>query len=402
MAYSEKYCTTSVREELQNLDAEGWRIWVLQGSMSAGKTVAALLQMIDWSIEFPGTIGTIVADSLTRLRKDAMRTFLDICRDTNLLKACTWNASELVLSFPNGSIIEFCSIEQLDGQGAKRDFLYVNEANRISWKQFSDLEPRTRRRIIIDFNPVNKFWAHTELVENKYRTDVVFRKFTYLDNEGMDDMSVRALEMRRGDGTSNWWRVYGLGEIGSLEGNVYEGWVAEDELPSDLKLLRYGIDFGFSNDPTAVVAIYENDCGEIWLKQELCETKLLTPQLVVRLKEIIESDGDALVVCDNARPEIIAELQANGIRAIGCDKTPGEKMNGKRYNIELVQRRKIHYLRCDKELEQEYLTYAWRKKKSTGEVLDEPEDGHDHCMDAIAYAIRDLERKMVVYAIPRV
>lgn len=106
---------------------------------------------------------------------------------------------------------------------------------------------------------------------------------------------------------------------------------------------------------------------------------------------------DALFVCDNARPEIIAEMQANGLRAIGSNKTAGEKMNGKRYNIELVMRRKIHYLRTDTELEREYLTYAWRKKR-TGEIIDEPQDGNDHIMDALAYAVRDMERKPIQYA----
>jgi len=218
-----KYCVTTVLEGLRQLDLEGWRVWVIQGSMSAGKTVACLLQIIDWALTYPGTVGTIVGATLPRLRKDAMRTFLDICRETNLLKVATWNATELTLTLPNGSIIEFCSIEMLVGQGAKRDFLYVNEANRIAWREFSDIEPRTRRRVILDFNPVNEFWAHTELVRSKTRSDVAFRKYTYNDNEGLDESSIKAIEQRRGDGTSNWWRVYGLGEIGSLEGNIYEG-----------------------------------------------------------------------------------------------------------------------------------------------------------------------------------
>ncbi len=392
LAYCDRYCETTVSEQFERWDEDNWRIWVVQGSMSAGKTVAAVIQMVEWAIEYPSTIGTIVADSLPRLRKDAMRIFLDYCRDTNLLKASTWNATELTLTLSNGSIVEFCSIETLIGQGAKRDFLYVNEGNLLTWEQFSDIEPRTRKRVIVDFNPTNEFWAHTKLVQDKSRKDVVFGKFTYKDNEGLDTESIAAIEARRGDGKSNWWRVYGLGEIGSLEGNVYEGWTAIDEIPEDAKLLRYGVDFGFSNDPTAVVTVFEAENGDIYLKQELCQTKLLTPDLIMKLQEIIERDGDALFVCDNARPEIIAELRANGIRAIACDKTAGEKMNGKRYNIELVMRRKIHYRSCDKELEREYLTYRWRVKKSTGETLDEPEDGNDHCMDAIAYAIRDLHR----------
>lgn len=391
-----KYSITTTLEKLQALTA---RIWVVQGGTSAGKTIAILWYVLNWAIEHPGKICTIVSDTFPNLRTGALRDFLDICRETNLLEVCTWNKTNSTLYLPNNSIIEFYSVDTMGAHGARRDLLYVNEANRISWETFSQLEVRTRQQVILDFNPVNEFWAHTELVNNSDRSDVEFLKVTYADNEALDEATVNAIEQRRGDGTSNWWRVYGLGEIGSLEGNVYEGWIRE---PIDrwdkvsFRLVRYGVDFGFSNDPTAVVAVYEDDNNEIWLKQQVLETKLLTPGLVEHCKSL----PDGLFVCDNARPEIIAELQANGIRAIGCDKTPGEKMNGKRYNIELVQRRKIHYFDCDKELEREYLTYAWRKKK-TGEMLDEPEDGNDHCMDAIAYAIRDLERKPIEYGAVR-
>lgn len=389
-----KYSITTTLEKLRDLTT---RIWVVQGGTSAGKTIAILWYILNWAIENPNKICTIVSDTFPNLRTGAMRDFLDICRETNVLQACTWNKTNSILEMPNGSIIEFYSVDTMGAHGARRDLLYVNEANRISWETFSQLEVRTREQVILDFNPVNEFWAHTELINNAMRTDVEFLKVTYKDNEALDSATVNAIEQRRGDGTSNWWRVYGLGEIGSLEGNVYDGWIAIDEIPKDAKLVRYGVDFGFSNDPTAVIAVYEDDEKGIWLKQELCQCKLLTPDLVRHLQGFMQKDGDSLFVCDNARPEIIAELQANGIRAIGCDKTPGEKMNGKRYNIELVQRRKVHYLASDKELEREYLTYAWRKKKSTGEILDEPEDGNDHCMDAIAYAVRDLERKPIQY-----
>lgn len=392
-----KYSITTTLEKTRALfDNDDYRIIVEQGGTSAGKTIAILWVLLDYAIAHSGKVISIVSDTFPNLKKGAMRDFLDICRETHLLDVCSWNKAESTLYLPNGSIIEFFSVDTMGAHGARRDILYVNEANRITWDTFSQLEIRTREKVIIDFNPVNKFWAHTELLESG-RSDVAFLKTTFEDNEALDDNIYNAIIMRKGDGTSNWWRVYGKGEIGSLEGNVYEGWIPADQIPSFGKLVRYGVDFGFSNDPTAVVAVYEDDEGGIWLKQELCETKLLTPALVECMKEIINRDGDALLVCDNARPEIIAELQANGLRAIGCDKTPGEKMNGKRYNIELVQRRKVHYLSTDKDLEREYLTYAWRKKKSTGETLDEPEDSNDHCMDAIAYAVRDLARKPIEY-----
>lgn len=369
------------------------RININQGGTSAGKTFDIVAIIADMTFDYVDNIFSITTDTLPNLKRGAMRDFKRFLADMNWGQLFLENKSDHTFkNLATGSIVEFFSCDELGALGARRDFLFVNEANRISYDTFSQLEVRTRKMIWLDFNPVNEFWVHTELLK---RNDVDFLKTNYLGNEALEESIVKTIEARKGDGNNNWWRVYGLGEIGSLEGNIYSGWGVLSEIPEGYVLKRYGVDFGFSNDPTAVVGVYENESGELVLKMELCETHLLTPMLVEKLKELPQ----ALFVCDNARPEIIAELQANGIRAIGCDKTPGEKMNGKRYNIELVMRRKISYLESDKELEREYLTYAWRKKR-TGEILDEPEDGNDHCMDAIAYAIRDMARKPIEYATP--
>ena len=376
--------TTALRKIL----AMKKRIRIVQGGTSAGKTYDILMDELDEAIRQKGILTTIMSDTMPNLRHGAMRDFIKIAKETGAWDFADWNSTYSTFALPNGSTIEFYSADSEDALGARRDRLYINEANRISKDAFDQLEVRTEQKITLDFNPSNKFWAHDLLT----RPDVDFVKLNYLDNEALSKNIRNTLELRKGDGTSNWWRVYGLGEVGSLEGNVYEGWIAEDEIPQNAVLKRYGMDFGFK-DPTTIVAVYEDENEELWLKLHLCKSGLTTPAIIAECKKLPEG----LFVCDNARPEIIAEMKANGLRAIGSDKTPGEKMNGKRYNIDLVQRRKIHYLRCDKELEQEYLTYAWRKKR-TGEILDEPEDGNDHIMDAIAYAVRDMNRKPIVYA----
>ena len=368
------------------------RIRIVQGGSSSAKTFSILLDELNYSLSHPNKITTIVTDSYPNLRVGAIRDFLRICKFTNASEFGVWNKTDHTFTLPNGSILEFYSVDTMGALGSRRDRLFVNEANRISYETFTQLEIRTKEQITLDFNPISEFYAHTELMK---RPDADFIKLTYKDNEALDKNIVDALEARIGDGTSNWARVYIFGEIGSLEGNVYEGWTTVDEIPEGYLLKRYGVDFGFSNDPTAVVAVYENEKEpkEVCLQLMLYENKLLTPDLIAKLKEFPEG----LFVCDSARPEIIAEMQANGLRAIACNKQPGEKMNGKIYNIELVKRRKVSYLSQDKPLEREYLTYAWRKKKSTGESMDEPEDGNDHAMDAIAYAIRDMERKPIEY-----
>ena len=155
---------------------------------------------------------------------------------------------------------------------------------------------------------------------------------------------------------------------------------------------RYGVDFGW-NDPTAITAIYENDNGEICINEVLYQSKLPTPELIQFCKGL----APELMVCDSARPEIIAEMAANGLRAIGCDKSPVGKQNSIIYGIDLLKRRKVFYTSSSKNLEREFLTYAWRKKKSTGETLDEPEDANNHLLDSARYAVMDMERKPIEY-----
>lgn len=365
------------------------RIRIVQGGSSSAKTFSILLDELNYSLTHPNKITTIVTDSYPNLRVGAIRDFLRICKFTNASEFGIWNKTDHTFTLPNGSILEFYSVDTMGALGSRRDRLFVNEANRISYETFTQLEIRTKEQITLDFNPISEFYAHTELMK---RPDADFIKLTYKDNEALDKNIVDALEARIGDGTSNWARVYIFGEVGSLEGNVYEGWNTIDEIPEGFVLKRYGVDFGW-NDPTAITAIYENDKREICLDEVLYQSKLPTPQLIELCKEL----QPELFVCDSARPEIIAEMQANGIRAIGCDKSPVGKQNSIIYGIDLVKRRKIYYTRKSRDLEKEYLTYAWRKKKSTGETIDEPEDTNNHLMDSVRYGLMDLERKPVEY-----
>ncbi len=366
------------------------RINVVQGGTSAGKTFNILAMLLTCSFAWYGKLITVATDSFPNLKRGAIRDFKTILKKTKTTSFFIENKTEhTFLNSHTGTVIEFVAIKETGARGARRDYLFVNEANRIDFETFGQLEVRTKHKIWCDFNPVNKFWIHDEILP---REDTDFIKVNYLDNSALDKNIVRTLEARRGDGTGNWWRVYGLGEIGSLEGNVYEGWQAVNDKPEGFVLKCCGVDFGFSKDPTAVVGIYEHENGDIFVKTYIYQSKLLNSQLIGKIQEI-EGIKDALFVCDNARPEIIAEMCANGLRAIGCNKTAGEKSNGKMYNIELVQRRKVFYPADDKDLEREYLAYAWRKKKSTGEQLREPEDGNDHAMDAIAYGVREISTR---------
>lgn len=389
---AENYATTGLKK-LKPLFVDSKRYLVAQGGMRAAKTYSMLMLIISWCQTNADKVATVASMSYPHLSRGAIRDFQTIMKAADIWEPERWNQSSKIYTFGNGTILEFISVDNMSAHGPARDLLFVNEANDMDFQTFQNLAFRTTGKVIIDYNPTHEFWAHQLVKDEKDNADFII--LTYKDNEALAPSIRKAIESRRpkpGEEPSNWWTVYGLGQIGSLEGNVYSGWTPISEVPSDYVLRRYGVDFGFSNDPTAIVGVYENENGDIILDEKLCKTKILTPELVQIIKEL----PDGLYVCDNARPEIIAELQANGIRAIPCNKTAGEKLNGKRYNIELVQRRQIKYTSRSKELEREYLSYAWRKKK-TGEYIDEPQDGNDHIMDAIAYAIRDMDRPKVEY-----
>lgn len=389
---AENYATTGLKK-LKPLFVDSKRYLVAQGGMRAAKTYSMLMLIISWCQTNADKVATVASMSYPHLSRGAIRDFQTIMKAADIWEPERWNQSSKIYTFGNGTILEFISVDNMSAHGPARDLLFVNEANDMDFQTFQNLAFRTTGKVIIDYNPTHEFWAHQLVKDEKDNADFII--LTYKDNEALAPSIRKAIESRRpkpGEEPSNWWTVYGLGQIGSLEGNVYSGWTPISEVPSDYVLRRYGVDFGFSNDPTAIVGVYENENGDIILDEKLCKTKVLTPQLVSIIKEL----PDGLYVCDNARPEIIAELQANGIRAIPCNKTAGEKLNGKRYNIELVQRRQIKYTSHSKELEREYLSYAWRMKK-TGEYIDEPQDGNDHIMDAIAYAIRDMDRPKVEY-----
>lgn len=377
------YKTTTALERITTLER---RIRVIQGGTSAGKTIAILISLINEAIVQSGILISVVSDTFPNLRRGAMRDFLKICEWTNISRVAEWSKSNSVMRFPNGSQIEFFSTDMLGALGARRDILFINEANRINFDTFSQLESRTEQYVLLDFNPVNEFWVHTELLQNKEFAKVSdFLKLTYQDNEALSPNIVNSIELRRGDGTSNWWRVYGLGEVGSLEGNVYEGWTQSTNINTTTsRLVRYGLDFGFSNDETAMVAVYELENGSTGLIECLYEPNLLPSSYGDRLKEI-GTDPSVLIVADSARPEIIAEIRRAGFRIIGANKDAGSVKRG----ISRVQERKIVY--SGRNIEREFLTYAWRRKKD-GTVLDEPQDGNDHLMDAIRYAIDDLKR----------
>ena len=386
------YRTTALNK-IEELILEPTFYKVIQGGMRAGKTVAIMMLLTGYAESYPNSKITIVGQSYNHLKDGAIDDFKKIMQGTNRWEDDKFNKSELNYEFINGSVMQFRSIDKMKAHGLSRDVLFVNEANAFTYETFDQLASRTTDFVIVDYNPTSEFWAHKELIEGKHKERTSFIILTYKDNEALSKQIIENIESHKpkdGEEPNNYWTVYGLGQIGSLEGNIYSGWQEVDRnYFQNGKLVRYGLDFGFSNDETAMVAIYELEDGKTGIEEVLYQKGILGSQYA----EILMShniDPNVLIVADSARPEIIAEIKAKGYRIVGADKNPGSVKRG----IDRVSQRQIAY--CGSNLKREYLSYAWRKKRS-GEVLDEPQDGNDHALDATRYAIDDLSKKRIEF-----
>lgn len=384
---AENYYTTSLKK-LTPLFLSFKPYLIEQGGTGGGKTYPTLMLITSWLQSYSDKLWTVLGLDYRHLRDGAIHDFKKIMKNAGIWEPDRWSTTEKTYTFGNGSQLQFLSVDTMGAHGSRRDGLFVNEANGIDYNTFDQLATRTKGKVIIDYNPSHEFWAHTELLK-KHPDDCDFIILTYKDNEALSDREVANIERHKpkpGEKPSNWWTVYGLGQIGSLEGNIYSGWrkATEDDY-KDAKLIRYGLDFGFSNDETGMVAVYERENGGLIIEQKLYQTGLLGSQYGEALRKA-DIDPNVLIVADAARPEIIAEIKAQGFRIVGADKNAGSVLRG-------IDRVKQHQIAYDgKDLEREYLSYQWRKKR-TGEVLDEPQDGNDHLMDALRYAVDDMNRK---------
>lgn len=383
------YRTTALAK-IEELILEPTFYKVIQGGMRAGKTMAIMMVLIGYAESYSGSKITVVGQSYGHLKDGPLDDFKNIMRGTGRWDDMRLNKSELNYEFANGSVIQFRSIDKMKAHGLSRDVLFVNEANAFTYETFDQLASRTEDFVIVDYNPTYKFWAHEELVEGKHKDRTSFIVLTYKDNEALSPQIVENIESHKpkdGEEPSNYWLVYGLGQIGSLEGNIYKGWEragSEEAVGKDAKLVRYGLDFGFSNDETALVAIYDRGEKKLGLVEKIYKKGILPSQYGAILQSA-GIDPSVLIIADGARPEIIAEIKSAGYRCIAADKGPGSVLRG----IERVSEYQVLYYGAN--LHREYMGYAWRKKRD-GEAIDEPQDGNDHLMDALRYAIDDLSK----------
>ena len=372
------YSLTTATKKITSLKK---RIRAIQGGTSASKTVSIVLYLIHLaqSDETP-TLTSIVSETLPHLKKGAMRDFLAIMEEHQYFDYKRWNKSDFTYTFETGSKIEFFSADQPSKvRGPRRDRLFINEANNIPYETFDQLEVRTKELIFLDWNPTNEFWFYTDILGK--RDDVEHIILTYLDNEALDPAIIASIEQRKEK--KGWWKVYGEGQLGEVEGKIYTGWEIIDDVPKLARLERYGLDFGYSNDPTSIVAVYYSQGGYIW--DEVCYQKgLLNKQIA----DVLKNQTTSIVIADSAEPKSIDDIKSYGITIIPADKGSDSVRNG----IQIVQDQKIAVTKRSVNIIKEYRNYLWETDRD-GKILNVPEHEYSHAMDAGRYAMSSIIKK---------
>lgn len=372
------------------------RIKAVPGGTSASKTISIELILIglaqsdyrcaecgqlgcrDRSHEYQWvnepTLTSVVSESLPHLKRGAIRDFLKIMKEHSYYDDSRWNRSDFIYTFETGSQIEFFSADQPDKlRGARRQRLYINEANNVTFEAFEQLEVRTTENVWLDWNPSAEFWFYTDVLGKRDDVDMV--TVTYLDNEALDARTVASIEQRKN--RPEWWKVYGLGQLGEIEGRVYTGWQTIDELPHEARLKAIGLDFGYTNDPTAAVAIYEYNSGYIF--DEVLYRKGMSNKAIA---DALGTYGNALIIADSAEPKSIDELKSYGLNVLPASKGPGSVSQG----IAFVQDQKCSITKGSTHTLKEYRNYLWLRDRE-GKVTNNPQDYDNHALDAIRYGL---------------
>ena len=310
-----------------------------------------------------------------------MKDFKKIMQETKRWVDNRWNASDFKYTFANGSQIEFFSADSdAKLRGARRDYLYMNECNNMTFHAYTELASRTKQGIYLDWNPTNEFWFHTELQGD---ADVDFIIVNYEDNEACPESALNFInKAKEKSATSaywaNWYKVYGLGQIGSLQGAVFENWEQCKEIPSNAEFISYGMDWGFTNDPSALVGIWKYN-NELYIKELIYQRGLTNDAIATKLRELNIKPTDT-IIADSSEPKSIQEVYNYGYNIQGANKGADSIKN----SIDVLLRYKMNITEDSTNIIKELRSYKWDTDKD-GKTINKPIDYLNHSIDAIRY-----------------
>ena len=371
------YTTTTALKKIYSLKK---RISIIQGGTSSSKTISILIILIDLCAKNKMLEVSVVSESVPHLKKGALKDFLKIMKATGRFIEGNYNISDRKYTFANGSYMEFFSPESI--LGARRDILFVNECNHISFEDFHQLSIRTKTKIYLDYNPASEFWVQTEIEKDDDAEKIIL---TYKDNEALDDRIVKEIEKAKDRANEseywrNWWQVYGLGLQGTIEGVIFGKFSPVNEFPKDCKWIIYGMDFGYTNDPTTVVKIGLAN-GELFFEEMIYQTGLTNKDISAKLHELNISHSE--IIADSAEPKSIEELRRMGWNIRGAVKGADSIKNG----IDLIKQYKINIVNNSTNLIKEWRSYSYKFDKATNKFINVPEDYNNHAIDAIRYGL---------------
>lgn len=371
------YQITTATKKLAKLNK---RVRGVAGGTGASKTISILLLLIDKYQRETGLTGSIVAESVPHLKRGALRDFLNIMQQHNYYDVGMHNKSDSIYNFETGSRLEFFAADEASKlRGGRRDDLYINEANNVSYSSYNELEIRTRDTVWLDWNPVTTFWFYEELLGQ--HDDLEHITLTYRDNEALDQRIVDSIERRKLT-NPEWYKVYGLGQLGKLEGNIYQNWeiLGSEQVPDGAELLRHGVDFGYTNDPSAIGSIYKWNDGFV-----IDEVAYATGLSNRNIADILGKLEVALTIADSAEPKSIDEIKSYGIWINGSTKGAGSVNQG----IQLVQDQKLYFTKRSTNFIKDFRNYRWKLDKSD-KPLNVPHHEFSHSPDMVRYVITDV------------
>ena len=366
-----KIQTNKVYKHLQRSDK---RITVEQGGTRSGKTYNILMWIIfEYSYEESDKVITICRKTFPSLRASVMRDFFDILRTHDIYYDELHNKSNHEY-YLNGNLVEFISLDQPQKiRGRKRNLLFINEANELFFEDWQQLVFRTDGKIVLDYNPSDSFhWICDKVIP---RDDADFYQTTYKDNRFLDPVIKEEIE-RLKDTDEDYWRIYGLGERGSSRATIFQ-FSTSDEPKG--QVVAYGLDFGFTNDPTAFIKVYK-DGDSLYLEEKLYHTNLTNSDISQKLTEMGMTRYDE-IWADSAEPKSIEELHRMGWNVKPTAKGADSVMAG----IDILKRHKLHVVKGGQNLIKEFQNYKWQEDKN-GNLLNRPIDAFNHLLDAARYA----------------
>lgn len=350
-------------------------IVVNQGGTSSGKTYSIMQLLFTYAMMYSHIRITILGQDVPNLKRGAYRDAKTIYSKSDDLQK--WfskpNETDRIFTCINGSIMEFVSCQdEQDAKSGKREYLFVNEANGIPFTIYRQFAIRTTKKIFIDYNPSARFWVHEELIGRKdvkliisdHRHNPFLSKEMHNKIEEIDD--------------PEFFKVYARGKTGKLQGLVYSNWTLVDEMPYPYKYRWLGLDFGFVNDPTAMIDIRLSS-GELWIDELIYDKGMLNSDIANKAFEL-GIDRNVDIVADSAEPKSIAELNAYGFRV-----EPAQKGNDSvKSGIDILKRYKLNITRRSANIRSEISKYRWKVDKD-GQITNIPIDMFNHALDAIRY-----------------